>query len=137
MGKNNFKISPQSLMTIFAEQNINLPEDEDVYLQPNYSSNKTKLNFSYGEAAQYLISLVTQKDLQSTRSHIEKIRDIGKMIQELVNGANKLSSGNLFLAGFFSVDQEVGDLMRNSTAGILQEEQATYEKHAIFTFYSS
>ena len=126
--KNNIEISPHSLMTIFAEQNLNLPEDEDVYLQPKYSSNETKLNFSCGEAARCLVSLVSQQDLQSARSHIEKNRDIGKMRQELVNGAKKLSSGNLFLAGICSVGQEVGNCMINNTARIQQEEQIAYEK---------
>ena len=78
------------LCTILKLSYLNLPEDDDVYLQPKYSSNETKLNFSYGEAARFLLSLVTKQDLQSTRSHIEKNRDIGKMRQELVDGANKL-----------------------------------------------
>lgn len=37
--KNNLEISPHSMQTIFAEQNLDLLEDKDLFLQPKYSTN--------------------------------------------------------------------------------------------------
>ena len=124
--KNNIVISPKSMETIFAEQNLNLPEEEDEFLQPKYTTIEAKLNYSNGEAARCLDSLVSQQDLQSSRDRIRKNKDIGKMREELVSGITRLSTGNLFLADICNVGEEVAERLKNNTAKIQQQEQAAY-----------
>lgn len=126
--RENLEISPYSLNLMFKEQLLNLPEDEDPYLQPKYSTTKSKLNYSYGEAARCIEQIVSQEDLQSARDRIQKNRDVGKMRQELVNGVKRLSAGNLFLADICSVGIEVTKRIKNNTQKVLQQEKADFEK---------
>lgn len=65
--KHNLEILPQGMQTIFSDQNMDLPDDEDVFLQPKYSTNQKKMNLSHGEASCCIDSLVSHKDLQSAR----------------------------------------------------------------------
>ena len=84
-------------------------------MQPSsFPPEDMQVNFSCGEAARCLDSLVAFQDLQSARERINKNRDKGKMRQELVDGAKRLSAGNLFLAGVCEVGKEVQERMRNN-----------------------
>ena len=102
--------------------------ETDQFLQPNHSEEEMQINFTSGEAARCLDSIVSHQDLQSARHRIQQNRDTGRMRQELVQGIIKLSAGNLFLAGLCEVGTEVQDRMKNVAEKATQQEQQQYEK---------
>ena len=51
MGKGKYTNISIFIGNYFSEQELNLPEDEDYYLQPKYSTKEKKMNSSHGEAA--------------------------------------------------------------------------------------
>ena len=125
--KQYLEISPFSINIIREEQN--LPESKDPSVQPSsFPPEDMQVNFSCGEAARCLDSLVAFQDLQSARERINKNRDKGKMRQELVDGAKRLSAGNLFLAGVCEVGKEVQERMRNNAEKAQRAAQEAYEK---------
>ena len=70
--KDNLDISPFSMNLIFEEQNLNLPELDDAYPQPKYSTAEQKIQLSHGAASCCIDSIVSHHNLQEACDRIKK-----------------------------------------------------------------
>lgn len=71
------------------------------FILPNYQGEDgdiMQLSFSSGMAADVLDKIVSNQDFIKSRERQRERRDVGKLKHEILTGAKKLSSGNLFLA---------------------------------------
>ena len=75
---------------LFEDQNLKLLEENDLLLQPSYSTDEQKMNFTQGESSQCLESLVSHHDIQAARDRIEKNREKAKMRQDIMERITKL-----------------------------------------------